>query len=693
MKKESLKHWQSKKDKEGIVWLGFDYKNANNNVLATEALIQLEQTLEELDVDNLTGLVIYSLKDNAFIMGADVKSFDRLKSATEARKLVDLGHRVCDKLEAISVPTVALIDGHCLGGGLELSLCCNFLIARSDKNLNLGLPEVKLGIHPGFGGTVRMVERVGALPALQAILSGRNYSPQQAKKIGLVDAIVPQRHLKKSAVYFIQRHPVKKMTGLQKLQHHFPALVLKLASKTAEKMLNKRVNQKHYPAPYRLLELWRSQLDQSREQKMRMEKDSVADLFNDETSHNLVRVFNLRTQLTALGKNASSAEEDIQSIQQVHVIGAGVMGGDIATWCAMRGMQVTLQDANLKALASARKRSYKAIKHTIKTVNERTAVLDRLVFDPQGMGLSSASLVIEAIVEDLDIKRQLFHEVEAKVNQATLIATNTSSIPLDSLITEMQYPQRFLGLHFFNPVAKMPLVEVIAASTTSSTVLKQAYQFTSAIKRLPLPVKSSIGFLVNRILMAYLVEAMILVDEGISPQCIDSVAKEFGMPMGPVELADRVGLDICHHVLHVFGEILKRDDATVKALKKIDTMVNNGNLGMKSGQGFYTYKNGKIISEKSRESVASLDIEKRLFARFFNECVACMNESVVSSRDFLDAGMIFGTGFAPFRGGPMHYLETHYDDVYGDLLSFSKKYGERFIPHSGWESLLKTEAI
>jgi 3-hydroxyacyl-CoA dehydrogenase/enoyl-CoA hydratase/3-hydroxybutyryl-CoA epimerase len=410
---------------------------------------------------------------------------------------------------------------------------------------------------------------------------------------------------------------------------------------------------------------------------MEEEANSVARLIRGDQVRYLIRDFFRHSRLKGLGCKGSSAP------RHVHVIGAGTMGGDIAAWCALRGLNVTLQDREAKYLGNAFKRAHQLFDRRLKVVAERNAALDRLIPDINGDGVASADVIIEAIFEDIDAKHAIYRDVEARMKPDAVLATNTSSIPLETLSTALKQPERLVGIHFFNPVAMMPLVEIVEAASTSAKALEQATAFTRHIGKLPLPVKSSPGFLVNRILMPYLVEAFTLYDEGVSPEAIDKAATDFGMPMGPVQLADTVGLDICQSVARNLSEAY-----AIVLPTGLDRFVDAGHLGKKSGRGFYQYKNGKPIQDKDVDLGDQGMIQNRLVLRFLNEAAACLQEGIVADRDLLDAGIIFGTGFAPFRGGPMNYsLAQGVESVVAMLAEYEQRNGERFKPAAGWSLL------
>jgi 3-hydroxyacyl-CoA dehydrogenase/enoyl-CoA hydratase/3-hydroxybutyryl-CoA epimerase len=669
-------HFHVETDADGIVWLTFDKADAGTNVLSIEVFEQLDKHLQEIAAQSPRGLVIRSAKPNGFIAGADISSFTRISTEQQALELLNTGQAVFNRLEALPFPTVALIHGFCLGGGLELALACRYRVTRDDPGTRLGLPEVRLGIHPGWGGSARMVPLIGAIKAMDLILSGRTVDGRSGRRMGLVDMIVPERHLAAAARKLVLDAPPPYRAGLlDRLSNH--ALVRPLLASVLRKQVAKRASRLHYPAPYAMIDVWRKHAN-DKPAMLRAEAQSLAQLVNGLTAKNLVRVFFLQEQLKALGKDKSYQPEF------VHVIGAGTMGGDIAAWCALRGFQVSLQDQAPERIAPALARAHKLFRRKLKQPVKVRAAMDRLLPDHKGQGVKRADIVIEAIFEDAEVKRSLYKDIEPRMKAGAILATNTSSIPLEELAPALAHPERLVGLHFFNPVAKMMLVEIVNGTSTSAEVSAKAMTFTRKIDRLPLPVTSTPGFLVNRILMPYLMEAVVLEAEGVPPALIDKAATSFGMPMGPVELADTVGLDICLHVAEVLADHF---DAEIP--ENLQQLVASGKLGKKSGQGFYLWKKGKALKQKPGGSNWNMDeITNRLVLRLLNESVSCLREHVVAEKDLLDAGMIFGTGFAPFRGGPIHHIETIGIDVQLKKLDELKKLrGKRFTPDPGWNEL------
>ncbi|MCK5486684.1 MAG: hypothetical protein KAI86_10750, partial [Desulfobacterales bacterium] len=474
------------------------------------------------------------------------------------------------------------------------------------------------------------IERMGSFAALDFILTGRTLKARQAKKTRLINYAVPKRHLMTAARQTILNPPkIPSLPWWEKIVNH--SLIRPLVAKMLIKKVSARAARSHYPAPYAIIDLWLKHLN-NRTRMLEEEAKSIAHLLLGKTAQNLIRIFKLTDKLKGLAKDKSV------SINHIHVIGGGVMGGDIAIWCALQGYDVTLQDHHHEHLAAVIQRAAKLYKRLLKQKHRVNAALDRLTPDIKGNGLVKADVVIEAIFEDAEVKRSLFKDIEPKIKKTAIIATNTSSIPLEQLTESLKKPDRLVGLHFFNPVSKMPLVEIVVGEKTSKKAQQIAITLTKKIKKLPLPVTSTPGFLVNRILMPYLTEAVTLFEEGVPITVIDKIAVDFGMPMGPIELADTVGLDICLHVAENLAESMP-----ITVSEHLRDLVNKKILGKKTGRGFYTFKKGKVVRPKIKKNyVPPGDIKERLILRMLNETMACLREHVAGSKDLIDAGIIFG---------------------------------------------------
>lgn len=683
MKQKKYKNWRVEIDNDQIAWLYFDREGSNVNTINPEVLDELSHLLTTAEKSTYKGLVIASGKSKGFIAGADIEQFTHFTKPEEALGLIHHGQQVYNQLAALKIPTVAMVKGFCVGGGCELILACRYRVADDSQTTRIGLPEILLGIQPGWGGSVRLPRLIGALQAMDLILSGRTVAAKAAAQMGLVDAAVPERDLARAARHYILKQPKPhEASYFQALTNS--AILRPLIAKLLTKKVKQKVSPEHYPAPFAVIENWKNVGVDNVEKALEVEAQSLARLAMTDTAHNLIRVFFLQDQLKGLAKGT-----DFKA-RHVHVIGAGTMGGDIAAWCALRGINVTLQDREPKFIAPAIKRATELFQKKLKSPRLLQQALDRLMPDVHGFGIKQADVIIEAIFENLEAKQKLFKEIEANCKPGAVLATNTSSIPLDEINSVMKKPERLIGIHFFNPVAMMQLVEVVQGKVSSEENIKHGIAFVRQIDKLPLPVKSYPGFLVNRVLMPYLMEAMVLLEENIPASVIDKAAVNFGMPMGPVQLVDTVGLDVC---LAVAKNLAGHFGGTVP--QRLIDMVEKGNLGRKSGKGFYVYKSGRIVKENgATEDIKTTDIADRLILRMINEAVACLREKVIADENLLDAGMVFGTGFAPFRGGPMHYAHhVGLQDIMHQLEQFSQEYGERFTPDKGWATLLQQPKI
>lgn len=643
----SYRHWSLESDIDQITWLTLDRKDENTNSLSREVLAELEEIVSQLEKQPPAGLVLQSGKPGSFIVGADVREFDDVEDPAAASASIREVHALFDRIEKLSFPTAVIIEGFCLGGGLELALAFDYRIVRNDEKTRLGFPEIKLGIYPGFGGSARSTRQIGGMKAMEIMLSTRNLRPGAAKAAGLVDELVG---IHKSLRWAGRRAVLKKKKSRK------PGFVARTSnaspfrgwlSNVMRKKTSARANPRHYPAPFELIDAWERHGDDFGDM-LDEEAERVGRLITTDSSKGLRRVFFLMERLKGFGKDSEF------KARRVHVIGAGVMGGDIAAWCVLQGLEVTLQDREMKYVEPALKRAAKLFRKKLRSPDLVAGAKSRLIPDVEGNGVARADVIIEAIFENAEAKRSLFADIEPRMKSDAILATNTSAIPLSELATVLEKPERLIGLHFFNPVAKMPLVEIVYGKETDHEQIRRGGSFCGQINRFPLPVKSSPGFLVNRVLAPYMRKAMqIHQEQGVPIEAIDAAAREFGMPMGPVELADTVGLDVGLHVIGMLGgEAAKSEAETLKS------MVDKGKLGKKSGEGFYVWKDGKPVKDKDAVEGTNLGtLAESLMEPYFEECRACLADGIVEDKDVLDAGMVFGTGFAPFRGGPMHYLD------------------------------------
>ncbi len=667
-------HWRLETDADGIATLTFDLQGAGANTLGSEPMRELGELIGEIEAAKPRAVIVRSAKDNGFIAGADITEFGKLNDLEQAYRLVRRGQEVFDRLERLPMPTVAAIHGFALGGGLELALACRYRVGADDGKLNLGLPEVQLGVHPGFGGTVRTPQLIGPAAALDLMLTGKSLRAPEALKLGLVDRLAPRDGLLQAARALALAPPPRHRPPLSQRALTWPVLRSFVAAQ-ARKQVARRARPEHYPAPYAIVDLF-GKYWATGAAAYEAEAGSISKLFLSEQSRNLVRVFFLQNRMKALGGKSA------RKVAHVHVVGAGVMGGDIAAWCVSRGLTVTLQDREMKYVEPALARAHEFFQKRTRDAASAAEMASRLAADVEGTGVPRADIVIEAIFENADAKRALYAKLEPRMKPDAVLATNTSSIVLEELARGLADPGRLVGLHFFNPVAKMMLVEIIRAGQTRGDVVEDALAFTRRLDKLPLPCRSSPGFAVNRVLMPYMTEAMLAADEGVPLALIDRAALEFGMPMGPIELADTVGLDVASHVgkilAEAFGLPVPRSTAELLAA---------GHVGRKSGRGYYTWQEGKPLKPVA-EGRAPDDLTDRLVLQYLNESVACLRERVVEDADLLDAGMIFGTGFAPFRGGPLHYARARgIPAIVARLEELAAKHGPRFKPDEGWAAL------
>jgi 3-hydroxyacyl-CoA dehydrogenase/enoyl-CoA hydratase/3-hydroxybutyryl-CoA epimerase len=636
--KTLAKHWRWEREASGLVWLTFDKQGESANTFSREALEELGRALDAIRAENPKGLVIRSAKEG-FIAGADVEEFTRFKSGAEALAFVKLGWDVFQQLRELPFPTTAMVNGFCMGGGVELALACRYRVALQDR-ARFGLPEVMLGIMPAWHGVQWLPKLVGPAAAFDMLLTGKTLDARRARRIGLADQAVPLRILENTArMVTLEAPPRRPLPLLQRFLLKARSIVVS----QARKQVQRKARREHYPAPYAILELWKK-YDGDPFAASDDPSCSIQALFEHPTTANLIRIFFLQERLKGVAKGVQFAA------RHVHVVGAGVMGGDIAAICAMRGLRVTLQDTAPERIAPAVKRAAELFKRRLRDKRRERDALDRLIPDTTGEGARHADVLIEAIFENLEAKRSLFARLESLAKPDAILATNTSSLKLADIATALKDPARLVGIHFFNPVPLLQLVEVVSSEKTNPELAKKAAAFVRQIDKLPLPAKDAPGFLVNRVLGPYMLNAFRMLDEGARPETLDRAMEEFGMPMGPAELADTVGLDICLHA----GKSLAKGATEVPEV--LAQKVALGQLGRKSGQGIYQYVDGK--PRKGQPDAYDAKLVEALIEPYLHEAEAVLKEGIVADADLVDAGLIFGTGFAPFRGGPLHYIKS-----------------------------------
>jgi len=675
-------HWHPQIRDDGVVVLSLDRHDSSVNAMSQDVLLELGDLIERIAMDPPKAVVVQSIKPAGFIAGADLKEFQEFDRRGTVNDAIRRGQSTYQKLAELPCPTVAAIHGHCLGGGTELALACRYRVASNDPSTRIGLPETQLGIFPGWGGSSRLPQLVGAPAAMDMMLTGRNLSASAARSIGLVDKVVAPAVLLDTAVALALTGTTRPFKQRATAWATNTWLARKLLAPQMAKQVARKAKKDHYPAPYALINTWARTGGSPIQTRLDAERRAVVKLAGTPTARNLIRIFFLTERLKALGGKD-------HGISHVHVVGAGVMGGDIAAWSAYKGFNVTLQDREQRFIDPAMERAQALFAKKVKDESKRPAVAARLKADLAGEGVALADLVIEAIIEDADAKRSLYQTLEPKMKAGALLTTNTSSIPLLELRDHIEHPAQFAGLHYFNPVAQMPLVEIIHHDGMAPETERRLAAFCKALGKFPVPVAGTPGFLVNRVLFPYMLEAATAYAEGIPGPVIDKAAVKFGMPMGPIELLDTVGLDVAAGVGKELAPFLGLQIPA--ALQTVE----QGKRGKKDGQGIYTWENGRAQKpDVPANQEVPADLEDRLILPLLNEAVACLHDGVVADADLLDAGVIFGTGFAPFRGGPIQYIRaTGADALVERLKVLQQRHGDRFAPRPGWDAAVLREPV
>ncbi len=644
-----------------ICILTFDRAASSANIFDRATLDELNEHLAFVAAHpELKGLVLCSAKKSIFIAGADLHSISAETDPAKLRELIEFGQTVFNRIAALPLVTVAAIHGACVGGGFEVSLACDWRVASTDKATRIGLPETQIGLIPAWGGSTRLARLISLPKALDVILAGKTVVGKQALKYGMIDALVPREYLFENALK-------KVYAG----KPHRPRYALKNNSLTAKALaawLRPKLNQKtrgHYPAVQKALEVVTRGISVSVAESLRLEVEGIMHLTRGQTTRNLIHLFFQQERAKKL-----SAGPSVERIQSSAVIGAGVMGAGIAQWLSAKGLPVILRDIKpefiAKGLSNISKLYAEGVKRHAFTPTEARAGMDRISPAATEVPLRHVDLVIEAAVEDMTLKKEVFRKLEAAAADETILATNTSALSVSELAASAAHPERIVGIHFFNPVHRMQLVEVVRAPATNPATVQRAIQFVQQIGKLPLLVNDSPGFLVNRILVPYLIEAGLLFEAGASAQDIDEAMLDFGMPMGPLRLLDEVGLDVAHHICVTLSKQFPDRMSSPAILEK---MLQAGFLGKKSGRGFYVHSKGgktELNTQVDAFRIGGLakgftrdDLQERMVLLMVNEAARCLEEQVVATADDVDFGMVMGTGFAPFRGGPLRYADSH----------------------------------
>lgn len=634
----------------------FDNPDKAANIFDEATLDQLDLALDAVERIEPDGVVFRSAKPKVFIAGADL---DSLASANEEllEHLIVKGQKVFARIAALPMPTVAAIHGACLGGGLELALACDYRIASDDSSTKIGLPETLLGIIPAWGGSTRLPRLTGLPKALAAILSGKAYAAKHAKSVGIVDQVVPRERLIAAAGKMVSGPAVSRKSFF--LTNN-PLSSLVIRGFARRNLLRK--TRGNYPAQEAAIEVVGRGGYGPVDRSLKREREAVMKLARSGEARNLMRLFRLQERSKKFRYDPEVDRAALPPVTRTAVIGAGVMGSGIAQWFAARGASVILRDVDRGKVAAGmeavRKLFSGAVRKRILTKHEAMRKMDLITPSAEALPLNGCDLVVEAAVENLEIKKKIFADLCARSSDEAILATNTSALPISELCEAegVTHPERIIGLHFFNPVSRMKLVEVVVTEWTSPEVVERVLSFVRGIGKLPVVVKDSPGFLVNRILMPYLIEAGKLVDQGYTPAYIDKAMLDFGMPMGPLRLLDEVGLDVASHVAATMGETFGARFALPVCIKG---HLASGNLGKKSGRGFYPYEKGEpVVAMRPDLPVTALSrsaIAEQLAGLMSREAALCLDEGIALDADDIDFAMVMGTGFAPFRGGPLEY--------------------------------------
>ncbi len=676
----------------GVGEILFDYEGHDVNLLSEEVLLELEAVLEKVtESSELKILLFKSAKKGIFIAGADIKEIKGLRNHSEALDKVRQGRRILSLIAMVKVPTLAVIDGACLGGGFELALACDFRLATENPKTKIGLPEVSLGVMPGFGGTVRLRDLIGLQKALELILASKQLNGKKAEYLGLVDACVPVGYLgfkeeqmiadildeKQRQILLSKRH---KLTFLERFT---PSLILSMAKKEVLKK-----TKGHYPAPLKVIMHYRHIHNMNHYEALEAETKAFADLALTKESKHLIELF--FTSEILKHDTGIDTETETKEIRRAAIFGGGTMGSGILWLFSKMDIPVRLKVRRTEQVGEALKivnKNYMEIKKRRRlTQREIDLKIDRISADTAFRGFEHSDIAVEAIVEDIDAKQALYATMEEQFTPETIIATNTSSLSITDLASKMKDPQRFVGMHFFNPVNRMPLVEVIRGEKTSDSTLATVIDLAKRAGKTPIVVGDCPGFLVNRLLIPYIVEAVHLFEEGESFEKIDKLLQEFGMPMGPFRLVDEVGLDVGYKVAKILEEGY---GPRMKGAPVFEQIYQDlGLLGKKRGAGFYTYV--KNVAE-ANENVLSIVDKKRSFSNdeiidrtllvMVNEASRALEEGIVKNAQYLDMAMVMGTGFPPFRGGLLAYAdERGIKKIVVSLKNLANAYGERFVP-------------
>ncbi len=639
------KHFRLDVDFDGIAWITFDSPKSSVNVWNEETLREFNHLLETIEHDTrVKTLVLRSAKERIFIAGADIKAIRNMQHV-RVNDLIWLGQAVFDRLARLKATKIALIHGACMGGGFEVTLACDWRIASDHDSTKIGLPETQLGILPAWGGSTRLSRLIGVSKALDLITTGKLLNATAAKRAGLVSHVVPAERLETLARRLARE---KRPSPRFRFENLFSPVIGYLAKR---KVLEK--TRGLYPSVTKAVEVVTHAVHGEIEKGLLLERKAVAELIKSRDSARLIDLFFKREEANKRPASSGTA----LPIHDATVIGAGVMGAGIAHILASRGIRVLMTDVTNDSLARGLERIHglvsDATRRRLVTKVQARDTLDRISTTHVPVPLNRHHLVIEAATESMELKKKIFADLASRVSADTILATNTSALSVSDLAKTVPNPERVVGLHFFNPVHRMPLVEIITLPETSPDVLATVVSFVQKLGKTPVVVKDSPGFLVNRILVPYLMEAVRLHESGIPVKDIDEAMLEFGMPMGPMRLLDEIGLDVAAHVAKTLASAFPDRFPHTDAL---DKMVNEGHLGKKTGQGFYRYENGKEILPTTHSDLPRHEsIQTNLALLISQEAMRCLKEGIARNADDIDLAMVLGTGYPPFRGGPITF--------------------------------------
>ena len=691
--------------------LTFDLPGEKVNKFSTSVMQELDNVLDDLVKNSdLKCLMIISAKKGIYIAGADIKEIVTITDLEKGISVSERGNEVFSKLANLPFPTIAVIDGACMGGGTEMSLACTYRLASDSPRTKIALPEVNLGLFPGWGGTQRLPRLIGLQRSLDIILTGRNLDGMRAYRQGMVDKIIPKEQVKETALKFAR----DVVSGVDVLAHSrsrrkqkglFPLLLEKnpigraLVFRIAKKNVFKKTKG-HYPAPLEAIKAIKYGIKKSLPKGLKMEAQLFGTMIISAISKNLIKIF-FWTEAVKKENGTKNPDVEIKSVKKAAGLGAGVMGGGIAQLFASRDIPIRVKDINNEAVAKAYQQAASILKGKLKrrriTKLEFQHILEKITGTIDYSGFKSVDFIVEAIVEDLEIKKSVFTALENHIKEDTIVVSNTSSLRIDDMASAFKYPQRFAGMHFFNPVHMMPLVEVIRGKNTSDETVASTFQLAKRLGKTPVVVGDGPGFLVNRLLLPYMVEAVSLLEQGQTPEDIDKTMENFGMPMGPIELFDEVGIDVANKVAKILA--VSMGDRMAES-KMLDNLVSDNRIGKKGGIGFYKYEGKKKLSDsainsyievKEKKQFNQEDLINRMVYPMINEAARCLEEKIAARPQDVDLGMIFGTGFAPFRGGLLTFADDEgISNVYESLQSLAESDHNRFKPSSALENIYKS---